>query len=156
MGCAFIDFSSTGRIGGWFGVGILVLTVGGLGVAEAEIPTSARPDDAQVYFISPADGDVLSSLFVVRFGLKGMGVAPAGMEKAETGHHHLVVDAKLPPSGLPIPADDHYRHFGKGQTEVPLNLSPGKHTLQLVLGDHLHIQHRRPVVSERISITVEK
>jgi len=156
VGRPCIDFRSRGRIGGWFGVGILVLIVSGLGVADAEVPTSSRPDDAQVYFITPADGDVVSSPFVVRFGLKGMGVAPAGIEKAGTGHHHLVVDADLPPAGLPIPTNDHYRHFGKGQTEVTLDLPPGAHTLQLLLGDHFHIPHGRPVVSERISITVKK
>jgi hypothetical protein len=85
-----------------------------------------------------------------------MGVAPAGIEKAGTGHHHLIVDAELPPVGLPIPATDHYRHFGKGQTEVLLDLPPGEHTLQLLLGDHIHIPHDRPVTSERISISVKK
>ena len=83
-----------------------------------------------------------------------MGVAPAGIEKEATGHHHLVVDADLPPNDLPIPASDHYRHFGKGQTEVDLELSPGEHTLQLVLGDHLHIPHDPPVVSDKIKIIV--
>jgi hypothetical protein len=156
VGRPYIDLRGRGRIGAWFGVGILVLILSGLGIADAEIPRSSRPDDAQVYFISPADGEVLSSPFVVRFGLRGMGVAPAGVEKAGTGHHHLVVDAELPPSGLPIPATDHYRHFGKGQTEVTLDLPPGDHTLQLLLGDHFHIPHGRPVVSERISIKVEK
>jgi hypothetical protein len=128
VGRPYIDLRGRGRIGAWFGVGILVLILSGLGIADAEIPRSSRPDDAQVYFISPADGEVLSSPFVVRFGLRGMGVAPAGVEKAGTGHHHLVVDAELPPSGLPIPATDHYRHFGKGQTEVTLDLPPGDHT----------------------------
>ena len=156
MGRPCIDFRSKGRIGGWFGVGILVLILSGLGVADAEIPTSSRPDDAQVYFITPGNGEVVSSPFVVRFGLKGMGVAPAGIEKAGTGHHHLIVDADLPPAGLPIPATDHYRHFGKGQTEVLLDLPPGEHTLQLLLGDHFHIPHDRPVTSERISISVKK
>jgi hypothetical protein len=85
-----------------------------------------------------------------------MGVAPAGVEKAGTGHHHLIVDAGLPPLGLPVPANEHYRHFGMGQTEVSLELAPGKHTLQLLLADQNHIPHDPPVVSERITINVTK
>ena len=124
--------------------------------AESGIPRSERPDDARVYFISPGDGDVLSSPMIVRFGLNNMGVAPAGVAKSGTGHHHLVVDAKLPPSDLPVPATDHYRHFGMGQTEVSLDLAPGKHTLQLLLADHNHVPHDPPLASERITITVAK
>jgi hypothetical protein len=101
-----------------------------------------------------AEGETLTSPVVIRFGLGGMGVAPAGVEKHGTGHHHLVVDADLPVSNLPIPKSDHYRHFGKGQTEVSLDLAPGTHTLQLVLGDHIHMPHDPPVVSERITVTV--
>ena len=155
MGRPFLD-SSLSRVRGWFGLGVVMLIAIGLGVADAEIPRSSRPENAQLYFVSPDDGDSLTSPIVVRFGLKGMGVAPAGVEKAGTGHHHLIVDADMPPSGLPIPASDHYRHFGKGQTEVTLDLEPGEHTLQLILGDHFHIPHDPPLVSERISITVTK
>ncbi len=124
--------------------------------AESGLPRSERPADARVYFITPLDGETVTSPVVVRFGLGGMGVAPAGVEKADTGHHHLVIDAELPPSDLPVPKSDHYRHFGNGQTEVTLDLEPGEHTLQLILGDHLHIPHDPPVVSEKISITVKK
>jgi len=124
--------------------------------AESGLPRSERPKDARVYFITPQDGQMLSSPVVVRFGLGGMGVAPAGVEKGGTGHHHLVVDAELPPADLPIPKSEHYRHFGNGQTEATLELTPGKHTLQLLLADHLHIPHDPPVVSERISITVKE
>lgn len=124
--------------------------------AESGLPRSDRPADARVYFITPEDGQSLSSPVVIRFGLAGMGVAPAGIEKAGTGHHHLIVDAELPASDLPVPMTDHYRHFGKGQTEVSLELAPGEHTLQLLLADHLHIPHDPPVVSERISITVKE
>jgi hypothetical protein len=124
--------------------------------AESGLPRSERPADARVYFITPLDGETVTSPVVVRFGLGGMGVAPAGVEKADTGHHHLVIDAELPPSDLPVPKNDHYRHFGNGQTEVTLDLEPGEHTLQLILGDHLHIPHDPPVVSEKISITVKK
>ncbi|MEM9173860.1 MAG: DUF4399 domain-containing protein [Myxococcota bacterium] len=122
---------------------------------EGGLPRSDRPEDARVYFITPTDGAKTSSPVVVRFGLGGMGVAPAGTEKKNTGHHHLVVDAELPPANLPIPKSDNYRHFGGGQTEVSLELTPGTHTLQLILGDHLHIPHDPPVVSEKITITVE-
>ena len=125
-------------------------------LAESGLPRSERPEDARVYFITPLNGETLTSPVVVRFGLGGMGVAPAGVEKAATGHHHLVIDADLPPSDLPVPKSDHYRHFGNGQTEVTLELEPGVHTLQLILGDHLHIPHDPPVVSEKISITVKK
>lgn len=124
-------------------------------LAESGIPRSSRPDEAHLYFITPADGQVVESPFVVQFGLRDMGVAPAGVEKQGTGHHHLIVDAELPPADLPVPKSDHYRHFGMGQTEVSLELSPGTHTLQLILGDHNHVPHDPPVVSERITITVE-
>jgi hypothetical protein len=134
---------------------ILLLTAGAT-VADSGIPRSDRPDNAQVYFISPTAGDSVTSPVIVRFGLNKMGVAPAGVEKEGTGHHHLIVDAELPPADLPVPATEHYRHFGHGQTEVSLELEPGEHTLQLMLGDHNHVPHNPPVVSERISITVTK
>ena len=134
----------------------ILLATAGTGVADTGIPRSDRPDDARVYFITPTDGETLTSPVTVRFGLAKMGVAPAGIEKDGTGHHHLIVDAELPPAGLPVPSTDHYRHFGHGQTEVILELEPGEHTLQLLLADHLHIAHDPPVVSERISITVKK
>ncbi len=124
--------------------------------AESSMPRSASPEGARVYFITPVDGATIQSPFVIRFGLSEMGVAPAGTEKQATGHHHLVIDAELPASDFPIPATEHYRHFGKGQTEVELSLPPGEHTLQLVLGDHIHIPHDPPIVSERITVTVVK
>jgi hypothetical protein len=123
--------------------------------AESGIPRTSRPEGAEVYFIAPSAGEVVTSPVVVRFGLKNMGVAPAGVAKAGTGHHHLIVDAELPPLDLPVPSNDHSRHFGMGQTEVSLDLPPGPHTLQLLLADENHIPHDPPVVSERISITVE-
>ena len=122
---------------------------------ENGLPRTERPEEARVYFITPTDGEKTTSPVVVRFGLGGMGVAPAGVEKKHTGHHHLVIDAELPPANLPVPKSDNYRHFGGGQTEVTLELEPGEHTLQLMLGDHLHIPHDPPVVSERITIIVE-
>ena len=123
--------------------------------APAAAAAPATPA-ATAYIISPADGAEVTSPFVVRFGLKGMGIAPAGIEFANTGHHHLLIDtAELPPKGKPIPADDTHRHFGKGQTETELSLPPGKHTLQLLLGDHLHVPQDPPVASQRITITVK-
>lgn len=114
------------------------------------------PADARLYFISPADGVTVSSPVTVRFGLKGMGVAPAGVVKPMTGHHHLLVDVdKLPPLDQPIPSDAHHRHFGKGQTETVLELPEGTHTLQLLLGDSNHIPHVPPVISKRITIHVK-
>ena len=97
----------------------------------------------------------MSSPVTVKFGLKGMGVAPAGVDKAATGHHHLIIDADLPPLDQPVPSDAHYRHFGGGQTEVSLDLAPGTHTLQLLMGDMGHIPHDPPVMSQKITITVE-
>ena len=126
------------------------------GISQAsELPRSASPADAAVYFISPADGDTVSGPVTVRFGLRGMGVAPAGTVAEGTGHHHLIVDAPLPPAGQPIPNDANHLHFGKGQTETTLTLTPGKHTLQLLVGDHSHIPHDPVVASEVITITVK-
>lgn len=120
--------------------------------AAGETPA---PEGASVYIISPADGATVSSPVTVVFGLKGMGVAPAGTEKDKTGHHHLIIDAGLPNLDEPIPADDNYRHFGGGQTEVSVELAPGSHTLQLLLGDHNHIPHNPPVSSDQITVTVQ-
>ena len=123
--------------------------------APAALPRTASPAGATVYFIAPQNGAKVTSPFTVRFGLKGMGVAPAGVTNANTGHHHLMIDSDLPPDNLPIQHDDKHRHFGAGQTEVELTLPPGQHTLQLVLGDANHIPHQPPVVSEKITITVQ-
>ena len=121
-------------------------------VAQDRTPSSA---DAVVYIISPADGDSVSSPVLVQFGLDGMTVERAGVEKEGRGHHHLLVDAEPPSMDEPIPADKNYIHFGGGQTEVEIELPPGEHTLQLLLGDHNHIPHDPPVLSEPITITVE-
>ena len=109
---------------------------------------------AEAYIISPQDGETVSSPFVVRFGLKGMGVAPAGIDMPGTGHHHLIIDAPLPAAGQPVPFDDNHKHFGKGQTEAELSLPPGEHTLQLILGDHTHVPHDPPVASKQIRVRV--
>ena len=120
----------------------------------ADLPRTPAPADAAVYFISPEDGAKVSGPVTVRFGLRGMGVAPAGTVAEGTGHHHLIVDAPLPPAGQPIPNDANHLHFGKGQTETTVTLAPGKHTLQLLVGDHRHIPHEPVVASEVITITV--
>jgi hypothetical protein len=124
-------------------------------VASVAAATPA-PENAHLYFIAPADGTRLSNPVTVKFGLANMGVAPAGIDVANTGHHHLLIDTGLPPLDQPIPSDDQHRHFGGGQTEATIELSPGTHTLQLLLGDKLHIPHQPPVVSEPITITVEQ
>lgn len=119
------------------------------------LPRSASSDNAQVYFITPTNGAVVTNPVRIVFGLKGMGVAPAGTEKANTGHHHLLIDVADIELGLPIAKDDQHRHFGGGQTETSIELPPGEHTLQLLLADHLHIPHNPPVMSEKITVTVE-
>lgn len=117
--------------------------------------TTPSPKDAKLEIISPVDGATVSSPVVVKFGLAGMGVAPAGVEHANTGHHHLIVDSPLPKPEFAIPKDDKHQHFGGGQTQVSIELSPGIHTLQLLLGDHRHIPHGPPVSSEIVSILVK-
>lgn len=116
------------------------------------------PENAKVYFINLNDGDLVTSPFKIQFGLSGMGVAPAGVPKlANTGHHHLLINTELTGAALsrPLPADDNHRHFGKGQTETIVELEPGSYTLQLVLADWKHTPHNKPVMSTRISITVQ-
>jgi Domain of unknown function (DUF4399) len=123
-------------------------------VAFAQERTPSPPG-AEAYIISPKNGATVKSPVRVQFGLKGMGIAPAGIKFDNTGHHHLLVDSD-PPANLaaPLPASDKLLHFGKGQTETSLTLSPGKHTLQLVLGDQNHVPHDPPVMSKKITITV--
>ena len=114
------------------------------------------PEDASAYFITPQDGETVSSPVTVRFGLKGMGVAPSGVNRDNTGHHHLLVNVdSMPPMDEPIPSDDQHRHFGGGQTQTTLALQPGDHELTLLLGDETHTPHNPPVKSETITITVE-
>lgn len=117
---------------------------------------SIKQGGAEVYILSPANGAIVTSPVTVRFGLSGMGVAPAGVDRDNTGHHHLLIDVEtLPDMSRPIPSDKNHRHFGGGQTEVTLDLAPGKHRLQLLLGDFSHIPHNLPVLSEPVIITVE-
>ena len=121
--------------------------------------TTTQADDPYtqpyVYFISPADGEVVQSPVLVKFGLRGMGVAPAGIEKDNTGHHHLLIDLEtLPALDKPIPADDQHKHFGGGQTEAYIPLAPGTHTLQLLFADFSHIPHDPAIISKPITIHV--
>lgn len=109
---------------------------------------------ARVFFVEPKDGATVTKPFKVVFGIEGMDVAPAGSDKPNSGHHHLLIDVSLEDYASPIPADDNHVHFGKGQTETELDLAPGKHTLQLILGDRNHIPHKPAVESEVITVTV--
>ena len=122
------------------------------GIAQAG---TASAKGAKAYIISPADGATVSSPVKVQFGLSGMGVAPAGTDKAKTGHHHLLINTSAPAMDKPIPKDANHKHFGGGQTEAMLDLKPGKHTLQLLLGDKGHVPHSPAVLSKKITITVK-
>lgn len=133
------------------GLAALALTA----VAVAQIKRTPSPKGAEVYIIAPKDGETVTSPVTVKFGLKGMGVAPAGIAFENAGHHHLIIDAELPPADVPIPADATHVHFGKGQTEASVELKPGKHTLQLLLGDQLHMPHDPVVASKKITVTVK-
>ena len=126
-----------------------------LAPVQAEMPRQPAPEGAGVYFIEPTDGSTVSSPFRVLFGLHGMGVAPAGANHANTGHHHLLIDAPDVHLDMPLPKSDQVRHFGGGQTETMLELAPGAHTLQLLLADYAHIPHAPPVMSKVVTITVE-
>ena len=124
--------------------------------AATTIKRSTAPEGAKVFFVAPADGATVSSPVTVEFGLEGMEVVPAGTEQENSGHHHVLIDlAQAPHMNMPLPANDNVVHFGKGQTSTTLELEPGEHTLQLLLGDYRHIPHEPPVMSDTITITVE-
>jgi opacity protein-like surface antigen len=125
------------------------------GTAFAQDFRQPAPAGAKVYFIEPKDGAEITGPVTVKFGLAGMGIAPAGVEKKDTGHHHLLINQKLADNMAAIPTDDKHRHFGLGQTETSVTLPAGKHTLQLYLADHQHIPHNPAVTSEVITITVK-
>ena len=134
----------------FFTLFVMLLTAG---YAHAGTPA---PEGARVYIVSPADGEVVNSPFKVVFGLSGMGVAPAGIDKDNTGHHHLLIDLKDSTAmDKPLPSDNNHRHFGGGQTETTLQLPPGKHTLQLIMGDKNHVPHTPPVMSKPITVVVK-
>jgi hypothetical protein len=136
---------------------VLALGMGLLAALAMAADRSAPPAGAEVYFIAPHNGAKVHSPFNVSFGLKGMGVAPAGIKFDNTGHHHLLVDTDLSDVNLdaPMPATDKILHFGKGQTETSLTLTPGKHTLEIVFADYLHQSFDPPVHSKKITVTVE-
>ena len=134
--------------------GALLVAAATSALAQTQTPS---PAGAMVYFINLKDGDTVTSPFKVQFGLTGMGVAPLGVQNERTGHHHLIIDTKLSDDELkrPIAADAQHVHFGGGQTETTVTLPPGRHTLQLVLGDWSHIPHNPPVMSQVITVTVK-
>ncbi len=116
----------------------------------------ASSSEIELYFIEPKDGATINGPVKIVFGLSGMGVAPAGIDFPNTGHHHLLVDIEnLPDLTKPIPANKNHIHFGKGQTEVLIDLPKGKRSLQLLLGNYLHVPHKKPVISDKIYIHVE-
>ena len=113
------------------------------------------PDNAREYIIWPANGQTIAGgKFWIRMGLSGAGIAPAGVEKKFTGHHHLLIDVDLPPLDQPIPNDKNHLHFGRGQTEARIELPPGRHTLQLLFGDDSHVPHQPALYSEKITVIV--
>ena len=134
-------------------------------VPETAVETSAEPvvglarsasvSGASVFFITPDDGSAVGNPIHVEFGIAGMEVVKAGDNQPNSGHHHLLIDTGLPDVNSPIPADDHHIHFGDGSTVTDISLAPGEHTLQMLLGDYLHIPHEPALVSEVITITVE-
>jgi len=127
-----------------------------LGVTAAHAQRSPAPENAAVYIIWPQNGTVVSGgKFWLRMGLRNMGVAPKGVERKNTGHHHVLIDTELPPMDKEIPSDRNHLHFGAGETEARIELPPGKHTLQLLLADHNHVPHDPPVMSKKITITVK-
>ena len=132
---------------------VVSLLVAVAGVAQAA-ERSPSPDGATAGFANVADGDVVPLVFTVRFTISGMGIAPAGTEIENTGHHHLLIDVdELPNLDQPLPATDQILHFGGGQSETELTLEEGTHTLQLLLADYRHVPHEPPVLSERITVT---
>lgn len=122
--------------------------------AASAVPRSPAPKDAYVYIGWPLDGSTVPTKFKVWFGTRNFGVAPAGVQKPNTGHHHLLIDVPLPPMDEPIPNDKNHLHFGLGQTEAIVELPPGRHTLQLLMGDADHVPFNPPVMSRRITIYV--
>ena len=117
----------------------------------ATFSVSANP---KVYFINLEDGDRVESPFLIQFGLSGMGIAPAGTERSNTGHHHLLINVDDIDLSKPIPSSSNHIHFGGGQTESLVDLMPGNYSMQLVLGDMTHTPHNPPIISQRINITV--
>jgi hypothetical protein len=133
----------------------MICAVSLLAAFNALAGNSPSVEGAYVYIVSPAHGEVVRSPLKVVFGLAGMGVAPAGVDKAKTGHHHLLIDTAVPDLDKPIPADDHHKHFGGGQTQAVIELAPGEHSLQLLFADFTHTPHSPPLLSQPITIRVQ-
>ncbi|MBU6960096.1 DUF4399 domain-containing protein [Pseudomonas sp. CVAP len=124
--------------------------------SAADVPRTQAPAGAKAYIVSPADGATVDKTFKVRFAVEKISLAPAGDQTAHTGHHHLLIDVDtLPAENMPIPADANHLHFGKAQTETEVTLTPGKHTLQLELGDKNHVPFDPPILSKKITVTVK-
>ncbi|MFO1073304.1 MAG: DUF4399 domain-containing protein [Geminicoccaceae bacterium] len=133
-------------------LGLAACLIGAVAPVQAAEPA---PPDAKLYIIWPKDHQTIpGGKFWLRMGLRGAGIAPAGVHKEGTGHHHLLIDTDLPPLDEPIPNNANHLHFGAGQTEVRIELPPGTHTLQLILGDADHVPFNPPIVSEKITVTV--
>lgn len=130
-------------------------TVAEVPAVPVAMPRTASPEGASVFFISPGDGETVSNPVSVEFGIAQMSVVKAGEMAANAGHHHLLIDTELPDPGMPVPSDEHHRHFGDASTATELTLGSGQHTLQLLFADHLHIPHDPVVASETITITVK-
>lgn len=127
----------------------------GIGTGVSQAGNTPAPKDAEAYIIWPKDGRVIpGGKFWLRMGAKKIGIAPAGTKKKNTGHHHVIINAPLPPLDQEIPSNKNYRHFGGGQTEARIELPPGRHTIQLLMADHEHIAHNPPLYSEPITIIV--
>ena len=148
-----------------FGISLVLAACGGqeqpeTGAASSEsappgMQRSPAPPGATVFIIAPSDGATVSSPVSVKFGISGINVAPAGQHAPNSGHHHLLIDTELQDPEAPVPADPQHVHYGKGQTEASIELEPGQHTLQLVLGDGNHVPHQPPILSKVVTITVE-
>jgi len=123
-------------------------------IISAFFATFSISANTKVYFINLEDGDRLESPFLIQFGLSGMGIAPAGTDRANTGHHHLLINVDDIDLSKPIPSSSNHIHFGGGQTESLVDLMPGDYSMQLVLGDMTHTPHNPPIISQRINITV--
>ncbi|AEI77909.1 hypothetical membrane protein [Cupriavidus necator N-1] len=133
-----------------------LLAVATLAGAPSLSLSTAAPPNAEAYIIWPHDGTVISGgKFWVRMGLRNMGVCPKGVESPRCGHHHLLVDAELPPLDKEIPSDKNHLHFGAGETDARIELPPGKHTLQLLMGDAKHVPFEPPIYSKKITVTVK-
>jgi hypothetical protein len=127
----------------------------GAAAKDTAIKRTTSASGASVFFITPSDGETLTNPISIEFGVSGMDVVKAGDDQPNSGHHHLLIDTGLPELGLPIPADEHHVHFGDGSTATSITLTPGEHSLQMLLGDYLHIPHNPVLTSAQITITVE-